>query len=109
MVRITFELNLSAKTSILEPEFKQVTINEWGFFFRICCVSTSADISPVKISPLLSQKILLSPSPSNAIPTFAFFSITVFESSERFCGVGSDPRPGNVPSIFLIYNKYFTL
>jgi len=34
-VRITFELNLSAKTSILEPEFKQVTIKEFGFFFKM--------------------------------------------------------------------------
>ena len=84
---------------MLEPEFKQVTTKEFGFFFRICCVSTSADLSPVKIFPLLSQKILLSPSPSNAIPTSALCFCTVFESSERFCGVGSDPRPGNVPSM----------
>ena len=85
---------------MLDPEFKQVTTKEFGFFFRICCVRTSADLSPVRISPLLSQKILLSPSPSKAIPTSALFSRTIFESSERFCGVGSDPRPGNVPSIF---------
>ena len=100
MVRITLESNCLDKTSILELEFKQVTTREFGFFFRICRVSTSADLSPVKILPLLSQKILLSPSPSNAIPTSALCSLTVFESSERFCGVGSDPRPGNVPSIF---------
>ena len=85
---------------MLEPEFKQVTTKEFGFFFKICCVRISADLSPVRISPLLSQKILLSPSPSNAIPRSASFSRTAFESSERFCGVGSDPRPGNAPSIF---------
>ena len=35
----------------------------------MCFTKTSADLSPVSISPLLSQKILLSPSPSKAIPT----------------------------------------
>ena len=29
-----------------------------------------------------------------------WFSITVCDSTERFCGVGSEPRPGNAPSIF---------
>gem|GEM_PF-5561508 len=85
---------------MLEPEFKQVTTKELGFFFKMCRISTSADLSPVRIFPLLSQKILLSPSPSNAIPTSALFLITDSESSERFCGVGSEPRPGNEPSMF---------
>ena len=62
-------------------------------------MSISADLSPVKIFPRLSQKILRSPSPSNAIPKLALLSITDFERTERFCGVGSEPRPGNIPSI----------
>ena len=80
------------------PEFKQVTTKEFGFLFRICLMRINADLSPVKTFPSSSQKILLSPSPSNAIPKSALFSKTVFERTERFCGVGSEPRPGNLPS-----------
>ena len=51
------------------------------------------------ILPSLSQKILLSPSPSNAMPKLEFVAITNLDNSLRFCGVGSDPRPGKLPSI----------
>ena len=98
LVRITFELYFLASNSVFEPEFKQVTTKEFGFLFKICWISISADLSPVKIFPSSSQKILRSPSPSNAIPKSALFSITVFERIERFWGVGSEPRPGNIPS-----------
>src|SRR3989338_3529095 len=98
LVRITCELNSFATSSMPEPEFKQVTTRELGFFCKINFASTSADLSPLSISPLSSQKILRSPSPSKAIPRSALFCKTVLESPERFCGVGSQPLPGNKPT-----------
>ena len=99
-VLTTLAFDLAAIFSILEPELKQVTTVELGFFSKIYFDSKRADLSPVKIIPLLSQKRLRSPSPSNAIPKSAPVFFTVSESSERFSGVGSEPLPGKVPSIF---------
>ena len=36
LVRITFESYFSASNSVFEPEFKQVTTKEFGFWFKIC-------------------------------------------------------------------------
>ena len=52
------------------------------------------------ILPSLSQKILLSPSPSNAIPRSEFVDFTNSDKVCRFYGVGSEPLPGKSPSIF---------
>src|SRR3970040_3086211 len=98
-VRTTVAFDLSAIFSILEPELRQVTTVDLGFFSKMYFDNKRADLSPVKIVPLLSQKRLRSPSPSNAIPKSDSVFFTVSESSERFSGVGSEPRPGNVPSI----------
>ena len=51
------------------------------------------------ILPSLSQKILLSPSPSNAIPRSEFVDFTNSDNDCKFSGVGSDPLPGKLPSI----------
>ena len=47
-----------------ELHFISEKINQ--VFFKINFASTNADLSPLSISPLSSQKILRSPSPSNA-------------------------------------------
>ena len=49
--------------------------------------------------------MLLSPSPSKAIPKSEFVLTTNFDNSSRFCGVGSDPRPGKLPSIVSLIVK----
>ena len=69
---------------MLEPELRQVTMVALGFFSKIYFENKRADLSPVKIIPLLSQKRLRSPSPSNAIPKSALIFFTVSESSEIF-------------------------
>ncbi len=56
-------------------------------------------MSPDSNTPVLSQKILLSPSPSNAMPRSALLFTTVEDSSSRLYGVGSGPLPEKVPSI----------
>ena len=44
--------------------------------------------------------MLLSPSPSNAMPISASFSNTALDNSWRLFGVGSEPLPGKLPSIY---------
>ena len=58
-------------SSIPDVELIVVISFDLGFLFKMNLERRSADLSPVKIFPLLSQKILLSPSPSNAIPRSA--------------------------------------
>src|SRR3990172_3236387 len=65
-VRTTIAFELSAIFSILELELRQVTTVDLGFFSKMYFENKRADLSPVKIIPLLSQKRLRSPSPSNA-------------------------------------------
>ena len=60
---------------------------------------SNAELSPVKIFPFSSQKILRSPSPSKAIPRLEFVLITRLDNLSKFWGVGSEPRPGKSPSI----------
>ena len=81
------------------PEFKQVTTSEFGYFSRSELHKSNAELSPVRIFPSSSQKILRSPSPSNAIPRLELVSTTNLDNSSRFCGVGSEPRPGKSPFI----------
>ena len=59
----------------------------------------NADLSPDSNIPLLSQNILLSPSPSNATPRSALLFTTAEDSSSRLYGVGSGPLPEKSPSI----------
>ena len=53
---------------------------------------------PSRYLPLLSMKTALSPSPSNATPKSASFSITILQSSSRFDCIGS----GLIPLKFLL-------
>src|SRR5205823_5776757 len=98
-VLITWEFVFLAISSIPDVELIVVISFDLGFLSRMNLERRRADLSPVKIFPLLSQKILLSPSPSNAIPRSALVLTTLFDRSCKFSGVGSEPLPGNDPLI----------
>ena len=99
LVLITEEFVFVTISSIEFPEFKQVTILEFGFLFKRYFANNNADLSPDNNFPALSQNILRSPSPSKAIPMSALLFKTVEESSSRLYGVGSEPLPEKFPSI----------
>jgi len=84
LVRKTLDFELAAIFSITDVELTDVTILDAGCFFRIYCDKSNADLSPVRIFPVSSQKILLSPSPSNAIPRSAFDFIIMSDRLFKF-------------------------